>query len=144
MCINETMCVVSGQVSPSVLVDESVRIERVVGEDTSVGDCGGGGEKTGDVSGDRSVKCGEKVVLANKDEADALSALRNVNVCMLFVEYDVIVHDSCGLMNVCNEISVVKKGENVFEDDKRWAKEKDEFDYGMQKVAWVLRSPSLP
>ena len=105
--VNKSLCVVSGKVTPSALVDESVRIEWVMSEDPPVGDCGGRGEEAGEVAGDCSVMCGEEVVLAHKDEADALSVLRNVDVCMLFVECDVIVHDTCGLMDVCNKISVV-------------------------------------
>ena len=79
----------------------------MVGEDASVNDGGGSGEKARKVGGDGSITSGEKVIRADEDEADAVSVLGYVGVCILFVKGNVVVHYGGSLVNAGNKISVM-------------------------------------
>ena len=79
----------------------------MVREDASVDDGGGSGKEAREVSGDGSILGGKEVISADKDEADAVSVLGYVGVCILFVKSDVVVHDGGSLVYVGNEVSVL-------------------------------------
>ena len=82
----------------------------------------------------------KRVVGSDKQNAKALSCLREILARILRVKGDELVHGGCLHLDLRYKFLELKESNYILEDDNWWSQEKDEFKHCMRTVSPVLLS----